>query len=109
MEDCLFCKIVKGEIPSEFLYEDEWVVAFNDINPQAPTHVLVIPKRHISSFREINDNDGKMLVSVAKAARSIVGSDDFRIVSNVGKGAGQTVFHLHFHILAGRNLAWPPG
>jgi len=109
MKDCLFCKIVEGTIPTEFLYEDENVVAFKDISPQAPIHTLIIPKFHISSFKNINETHGAMLVSVNKAAQKIVGNSDFRLVTNVGETAGQTVFHLHFHLLSGRNLSWPPG
>lgn len=110
--DCIFCKIVSGEIASKEVYEDEDVLAFQDLNPVAPTHVLVIPKRHIEGLAAATDDDavviGKMQVAVAKIAAD---SDlkDFRVVTNNGRGAGQSVFHLHYHLLAGRRMNWPPG
>ena len=110
--NCLFCKIVKGEIPAKILYKDEKCVAFNDIDPQAPTHFLVIPNVHIGSCGEI-DGANSLLVSrffeaVSKVSKEL-GLTDFRVVSNCGPQAGQSVPHLHFHVLAGRDMTWPPG
>ncbi len=109
MEDCLFCKIVKGEIPSKKVYEDEDVYAFSDINPQAPIHILVIPKKHISSIVELNEENkdivGKIFITINKIAKENGFLEDgFRVISNCGVNAGQTVKHLHFHILAGKKL-----
>ena len=110
--NCLFCKIVKGEIPAKILYKDEKCVAFNDIDPQAPTHFLVIPKVHIGSCGEINGTNslvvGRCFEAVSKVAKEL-GLTDFRVVSNCGPQAGQSVLHLHFHVLAGRDMTWPPG
>ena len=109
MSDCLFCKIVAGEIPSTKVYEDETVLAFRDIAPQAPTHILVIPKVHIASVAEINaDNSGvvaHIFEVIAKVAEAEGLADGYRVVSNCGDHAGQTVHHLHFHILGGRQLS----
>lgn len=109
MEDCLFCKIVKGEIPSKKVYEDEDVYAFSDINPQAPIHILVIPKKHISSIAELNEENkdivGKIFMVINKIAKENGFLEDgFRVISNCGENAGQTVKHLHFHVLAGKKL-----
>jgi histidine triad (HIT) family protein len=108
MSNCLFCKIVAGEIPSTKVYEDETVLAFRDIAPQAPTHILVIPKAHIASVAEINaDNSGvvaHIFAVIAKVAEAEGLADGYRVVSNCGDHAGQTVHHLHFHILGGRQL-----
>ena len=110
MSDCLFCKIVAGEIPSNKVYEDEQCFAFYDIDPQAPTHFLVIPKAHIASAAEVTaENSG----AVATSLRSLpsgqeLGLDSYRIVSNIGEQAGQSVKHLHFHVLSGRDMTWPP-
>ena len=114
MSDCLFCKIINGEIPSSKVYEDEKVYAFNDIDPQAPVHFLVVPKKHISSALEITeetaDIPGHVFMVVSKLAKEMGFADSgFRIVNNCGKDGGQTVGHLHFHVLAGRNIGWPPG
>ena len=112
MEDCLFCKIASGDIPSNKLYEDDELLAFYDIDPQAPVHFLVIPKQHIESCGKI---DGTNSAVIAKAFELISklakenGIESFRVVSNCGEDAGQSVPHLHFHVLAGRSLAWPPG
>lgn len=110
--NCLFCKIVKGEIPAKILYKDEKCVAFNDIDPQAPTHFLVIPKVHIGSCGEINGTNslvvGRCFEAVSKVAKEL-GLTDFRVVSNCGTQAGQSVLHLHFHVLGGRDMTWPPG
>ena len=112
MSDCLFCKIAAGEIPSTCLYSDEQVYAFQDIDPQAPTHFLVIPRKHIASLAELHDTDAQLAghcLSVIAQLAGKLGLDGFRVVSNCGESAGQTVQHLHFHVLAGRSLAWPPG
>jgi len=114
MEDCLFCKIVKGLIPSKKVYEDEDVYAFNDINPQAPVHVLIVPKRHIDRFSSLGDEDGalagKMVLASGKIARRMgFGESGYRIVGNCEKDAGQLVFHIHLHLLGGRKFNWPPG
>jgi len=109
--DCIFCKIVSGEIPSKVVYEDEHVLAFNDIEPQAPIHIVVIPKKHFANILELNDSN--ILNAIFDSIRKIVDEQKiekgFRIVCNTGTDGGQTVDHLHFHILAGRNLQWPPG
>ena len=109
MEDCIFCKIIKGEIPSEKVYEDEDVLAFNDINPAAPIHVLIIPKKHIKNLMEMKSEDyklmGKILEVIQKVAK-IVGVDEkgFRLIANCGPDSGQEVMHVHFHLLAGRKM-----
>ncbi len=114
MENCLFCKIASGEIPGDIVYQDEDVVAFRDIHPQAPVHILLIPRRHISSMAEVTPEDGPLLgiiFSVAAKLAHKLGVDEggYRVVTNVGPDAGQSVFHLHFHLLGGRKFAWPPG
>jgi histidine triad (HIT) family protein len=112
--DCLFCRIAAGEIPCDRVYEDEEILAFRDINPQAPTHILVIPRRHVSSLDELRDGDaalaGRLVVAATRLAREegLAGSG-YRLVTNCGAGAGQTVFHLHLHLLGGRTFRWPPG
>ena len=113
-EKCLFCRIVSGEISAKNVYEDGDVFAFNDINPQAPVHVLVVPRRHIPSLDDVTDSEasiiGTVLARVAQIARDLhLSSDGYRVVVNTGEAAGQTVFHIHFHILGGRNFGWPPG
>ena len=113
MNDCLFCKIIAGEIPGKKLYEDELVYAFYDIDPKAPIHFLVIPKQHISCADEINQQNSSIVSHVfeviAKLSKELGLKDGYRVVNNCGVDGGQTVGHLHFHVLAGRNLAWPPG
>ncbi len=112
MSDCLFCKIIAGEIPSNKVYEDELVYAFYDIDPQAPTHFLVIPKAHIGSCGEItaeNSNVVARCFEVISKVTKELGISEFRVVSNCGESAGQSVRHLHFHVLAGRDMTWPPG
>ena len=114
MTDCLFCKIINGEIPSEKVYEDDKVYAFRDVNPQAPIHFLVVPKEHISSALELKDSNkdvvGHVFMVVSEIAKDMgFDKSGFRIVNNCGKDGGQTVGHLHFHVLAGRNIGWPPG
>jgi histidine triad (HIT) family protein len=111
---CLFCRIATGEIPAKKVFEDEDVVAFNDINPQAPTHILVVPRKHIASLDDLDANDvtavGTALVRAGEIARNLhLSSDGYRVVINHGDAAGQTVFHIHFHVLGGRNFGWPPG
>lgn len=112
MANCLFCKIIAGDIPSNKIYEDEQVYVFHDIDPKAPTHFLVIPKEHIESCAAINETHsqliGHIFTVITKVTRDM-GITDFRVVSNCGPQAGQSVSHLHFHVLAGRKLAWPPG
>ncbi len=110
MENCIFCKIVNKEIPSKFVYEDDDTVAFNDLNPQAPVHILVIPKKHFASINELDDE--KVMSALFKAVKNVtkkLGIEEYRTVINTGESAGQTVFHIHLHILAGRPLNWPPG
>ncbi|MEG1620421.1 MAG: histidine triad nucleotide-binding protein [Oscillospiraceae bacterium] len=111
--DCLFCKIAEGVIPSKKIYEDDKVLAFYDIEPQAPVHFLVIPKEHIKSCNEINDDNSEIIAHIfkiiAKIAKELKLDDGYRIVNNCGEFGGQSVFHLHFHVLGGRMLAWPPG
>lgn len=112
--DCLFCKISKGEIPSTKVYEDDLVYAFLDIEPQAPVHIIIIPKEHIASANELNDDNAGVVghifaVAVKIAKEQGFAEDGYRIVNNCGENGGQTVGHLHFHVLAGRNLGWPPG
>lgn len=113
MENCLFCKIVAGQIPSDIVYQDEDVLAFNDINPQAPQHILFIPKRHIASMTDLTTEDGPILASIYVAASKVAKERNlergYRFLTNVGPDAGQSVFHLHFHLLGGRPLGWPPG
>lgn len=109
MEECLFCKIIKGEVPSTKVYEDDDVYAFKDINPEAPIHILVVPKKHIESVNEIKAEDeeliGKIFLAIGKIAKEQgISEDGYRVVSNCGKNAGQTVMHLHFHILGGKEL-----
>jgi len=114
MENCLFCKIVEGQIPAKIVYQDADVVAFEDLNPQAPQHVLFIPRRHIASMTDLTMEDGPVLASIFVAASKVarergIPESGFRFVTNVGPDAGQSVLHLHFHLLGGRKLAWPPG
>jgi histidine triad (HIT) family protein len=111
---CLFCRIVSDQIPAKKVHEDADVVAFHDVNPQAPTHLLVIPRRHIPSLDDLTDADaatvGTTLVRAAAIARSLhLEQDGYRVVINNGAAAGQTVFHIHVHVLGGRNFSWPPG
>ena len=109
MSDCLFCKIIAGEIPSKKVYEDEMIYAFEDINPQAPVHVLVVPKKHICCANEINAENSAYVAHIFEKAGEIaklmgIDADGYRIINNCGKNAGQTVFHLHFHILGGTDM-----
>ncbi|NLM35825.1 MAG: histidine triad nucleotide-binding protein [Clostridiales bacterium] len=114
MADCIFCKIIKGEIPSEKVYENENVIAFKDINPAAPVHILIIPRKHISSINDIEEMDSNIIGEIFLAAKEIarqlgIAEDGYRVVSNCGEKAGQTVMHLHYHLIGGRSLTWPPG
>jgi histidine triad (HIT) family protein len=113
-DDCIFCKIVAGGIPATLIFEDERAVAFRDINPQAPTHALVIPRRHVASLNEAGEADeallGHLLLVAARVAREAGHAEGgYRTVINTNADAGQTVFHVHVHVLGGRTLTWPPG
>ena len=112
--DCLFCRIVAGEVPSPRLYEDDQVIAIRDIAPRAPTHILLIPKRHIRSALELTDADGPLLGRLFATAADLARAEGiadagFRLISNVGRWGGQSVDHLHVHLMGGRSFAWPPG
>ena len=113
MSNCLFCRIVAGEIPAKKVYEDHHVLAFEDIQPQAPTHVLIVPKRHLAGLAEASAEDANLIgmcqLAAAEIARQRGLDSGYRTVVNVGPDAGQTVFHLHVHLLGGRALSWPPG
>jgi len=114
MSDCLFCKMVSGEIKPDTVYEDDDVLAFRDINAQAPTHVLVVPKRHIATINDLNGDDAELVGKLYLAAKQVAEQDGiaeagFRTVMNCNAGAGQSVFHIHLHVLGGRNMLWPPG
>lgn len=114
MDDCLFCKIASGSIPGNIVYQDHDVVAFADIHPQAPHHILFIPKRHVADMAQLTSQDnallGKIFTVAATVARDLgLEERGYRFVTNVGPDAGQSVFHLHFHLLGGRKLGWPPG
>ncbi|MDJ0907297.1 MAG: histidine triad nucleotide-binding protein [Woeseiaceae bacterium] len=113
-EDCLFCKIVDGDVPADIVYESDSALAFRDISPQAPTHVLVIPRKHISTINDLDEFDRQLVGDLFMAAKQIAaqeGIDEsgYRAVMNCNKGAGQSVFHIHLHVLGGRGLSWPPG
>lgn len=114
MEDCIFCKIVNGEIPSKKVYEDDKVYAFYDIAPEAPIHFLVIPKEHIESANDLNDSNIDIVSHIFKVINKLVielniSDKGYRIINNCGEDGGQTVKHIHFHVLGGRSLQWPPG
>jgi len=114
MTDCLFCKMVNGDIKADVVYENDQVLAFKDINPQAPMHVLVIPKRHISTINDLEASDTDQVGQLFMAAKSIanemgVADEGYRTVMNCNAMAGQTVFHIHLHVMAGRAMHWPPG
>ncbi|WP_019627080.1 histidine triad nucleotide-binding protein [Thioalkalivibrio sp. ALJT] len=114
MTDCIFCKIVAGEIPARIVFEDDAVLAFEDLNPQAPTHVLVIPKKHIATLNDLSPEDAPVIGAMTRAAAAIArergfAEDGYRTVMNCNQGGGQTVYHIHMHVLAGRALSWPPG
>jgi histidine triad (HIT) family protein len=113
LTDCLFCRIIRKELPSDIVYEDDDVLAFRDIKPEAPVHVLIIPKRHIASLANLTDEDtdvmGHAMFVASRLARDLGISEGYRVVTNCGKDAGQSVFHIHMHLLGGRSLGWPPG
>ena len=114
MSDCLFCKFVSGEIKPNIVFEDDEVLAFRDVNPQAPTHILVIPKRHISTLNEIRPNDTELIGKLYLAAQQVakeegIAEPGYRTLINCNAEAGQTVFHIHLHLLGGRPMGWPPG
>ena len=113
-ENCLFCKILDGKIPGEFVHQDDHCVVIRDINPQAPSHVLVIPREHLESLDDASQKDESLLGHLLRVGARVAndlghGEDGYRSVINTGAGAGQSVFHLHVHVLAGRPLSWPPG
>ena len=114
MSECIFCKIAEGGIPAEVVYEDDDLVAFRDLNPQAPTHVLVIPRKHIPTTNDLTDEDARLMGKLVLAARDIaqqegIAEAGYRTVLNCNAAAGQTVFHIHLHLLGGRPMGWPPG
>ena len=114
MTDCLFCKIIDGKIPATIVYQDDRVVAFKDINPQAPTHVLVVPRRHIATVNDLTPEDDAIIGEVVRRGGAIAAANGhaargYRTVFNCNADAGQTVFHVHLHVLGGRTFAWPPG
>ncbi|CAN5716609.1 histidine triad nucleotide-binding protein [soil metagenome] len=113
MADCLFCKIAAGELGSDVVYDSDDVIAFRDVNPSGPTHVLVVPKRHIASAQELSRGDGDILAEMFEAMAGIARDEGLdgghRIVTNIGSDAGQSVHHLHFHLIGGRPMSWPPG
>lgn len=114
MSNCLFCRIAAGEIPAKLAYEDDDVLAFHDINPQAPLHVLIIPRKHIAMINDIQPEDADLVGKLTLAAKKIAADagyadEGYRAVMNCGADAGQSVFHIHLHLLAGRHLSWPPG
>ncbi|HET6413513.1 MAG TPA: histidine triad nucleotide-binding protein [Anaeromyxobacter sp.] len=114
MSDCLFCKIADGQIPAKVVHQDDDAVAFLDINPQAPTHFLVVPRKHIPTLNELVPEDDALLGRLARLAARLaaergIAQDGFRVVINTNRGAGQSVFHVHLHVLGGRPLSWPPG
>lgn len=112
--DCLFCKILAGDVPADIVHETDSVIAFRDVNPQAPTHVLVIPRRHIATLNDLVPDDAGLVGELYLAARQVaadegIARDGYRTVMNCNRGAGQSVFHIHLHVLGGRSLDWPPG
>ena len=114
MTDCLFCKIRDGEIPADIVFENDDVLAFNDVNPQAPIHIIIIPKKHIPTINDVADGDESVTGKLFSAAKVIadekgVSDEGYRLVVNCNEKAGQTVFHIHMHLLAGRAMTWPPG
>jgi histidine triad (HIT) family protein len=112
--DCLFCKIVNGDIPAAIIYRDDKVIAFNDINPQAPHHILIVPHKHIATLNDLLVDDNELLGHMAQTAKNLatklgIADEGYRLIMNCNAGAGQTVFHIHMHLLGGRQLTWPPG
>jgi len=113
-QDCLFCKVLNGDIPADIVYESDSAIAFRDINPQAPTHVLVIPRKHVATINDLDEEDQEIVGSLYLAAKDIARAEGlsdagYRAVMNCNEGAGQSVFHIHLHVLGGRALSWPPG
>lgn len=114
MPDCLFCKIASGEIPANIIYKDDLIVAFDDINPQAPHHKIIIPQKHIATLNDLHGEDGDLIGYIVQSAAMLakqlnIAQEGYRLVLNCNPGAGQSVFHLHLHLLGGRRLSWPPG
>ena len=114
MNDCLFCQIVQKRIPAKIVHEDEHTLAFDDVNPQAPVHVLIIPKQHVQAVGDVRETDSGLLAQLLLACTKVakhkgLALSGYRIVTNTGPDAGQTVFHLHLHVLGGRHMTWPPG
>lgn len=114
MSDCLFCKMASGEIQPDVVYQDDDVIAFRDINPQAPTHVLIIPRKHIATINELEQEDAALVGKLALVAKQVasdegIAESGYRVLMNCNEGAGQTVFHIHLHVLGGRRMHWPPG
>lgn len=114
MSECVFCLISKKKIPSQIVYEDDDLLAFKDINPEAPVHILIVPKKHIASVMELTENDAGLVSNIYNVAKKLavdfnIDESGFRIVTNCGRDGGQSVSHLHFHLLGGRGLQWPPG
>jgi len=114
MSECLFCGIIEGKIKGDIVYQDESVVAFNDIGPKAPVHILIVPRKHIATVMDIAPTDGQLIGDIFRVAAQLakergIAEGGFRVVVNCGADAGQTVFHLHYHLLGGRHLGWPPG
>lgn len=114
MADCLFCRIIRREIPGKIVYEDDELLAFEDINPQAPTHLLIVPKRHIESLNALADDDDRIVGAMVRRAAALakerrISGGGYRTLFNTNRDAGQTVFHIHLHLLGGRSMAWPPG
>lgn len=114
MSSCIFCRIIEGSIPAKMVYQDEHTFAFDDVNPQAPVHTLVVPKRHVESVQNLGESDqtlmARLLLTCARVAKDKGLSErGFRLVLNTGRDGGQTVFHLHFHVMGGRHMTWPPG
>lgn len=112
--DCLFCKIVKGEIPAKVIYRDDLVLGFDDVNPQAPQHKLIVPQKHISTLNDLKPEDNELIGHMLQTAKMLakelnIAEDGYRLVMNCNSGAGQTVFHVHIHLLGGRRFVWPPG
>ena len=114
MSECLFCRIVAGDLPASIVFQDERLIAFEDINPQAPTHLLIVPRRHVATLNELTAEDDGLVGEIIRRAAAIakdrgIAEGGFRTVFNCNAGAGQTVFHIHLHLLGGRPLEWPPG
>lgn len=113
-DDCLFCKVLDGDIPADIVFESDSAIGFRDINPQAPTHVLIIPRRHISTINDLTEGDRELVGELYLAAKQVASDEGlsepgYRVVMNCNEGAGQSVFHIHLHLLGGRGLGWPPG